>query len=82
MTPALALVLAASDIPAAPVVGAMTLGVVLAIAGHIAKDNRIVACGLAVLFVATAMMVLVAFLAYQDDPGDPRPSKSPSSPGF
>lgn len=82
VTSLLAIVLAASDVPAAPIVGVMTLGVVLAIVGHAAKDNRIVAVGLAVLFIATAMMVLGAFVAYQDDPGDPRPRKSPSSPGF
>ena len=73
---------AASSIPAAPVVGLMTLGVVLSIVGHMAKNPRIVAVGLAVLFVATAVMILGAFFAFQGDEVDPRPRGNPRDPGF
>jgi hypothetical protein len=74
------LVLAMSDIPAAPVVGMMTLGVVIALVGHMAKSYRVVAVGLAILFVATALMVVVGLAAYNDDPADPRPQEDRSKP--
>ena len=68
-----ALALAASDIPAAPVVALMGFGVVLALLGHTFRSALMVATGLAVLFLATAAMVVGGFLAFQDDPDDPRP---------
>lgn len=71
-----------ADIPAAPVIGVMTLGVVMAIVGHVAHNTRVVAVGLAVLFIATALMVLGGFAAYQGNEPDPRPEKSPQTPGF
>ena len=37
----------------------MTLGVVIALVGHMAKSYRVVAVGLAILFIATALMVVV-----------------------
>ena len=76
------LVLGMSDIPAAPVIGVMTLGVVIALVGHISKSYKVVAVGLAILFIATALMVLVGFAAYNQDPGDPRPQENPASPDF
>jgi hypothetical protein len=76
------LVLAVSDIPAAPVVGMMTFGVVIALVGHVAKSYRVVAVGLAILFIATALMVLVGFAAYNSDETDPRPRENPASPDF
>jgi peptidoglycan/LPS O-acetylase OafA/YrhL len=63
----------ASDIPAAPVVAAMAIGVLIAIYGHAARNYRIVGVGLTILFLATAAMVLVGFTAYDQDPNDPRP---------
>jgi hypothetical protein len=78
---ALAVVVIA-DVPAAPVVGFMTLGVVVAIVGHAGKNRRVVAVGLAVLFVATALMIIGGLAAYNGDTSDPRPPKSPSQPGF
>ena len=74
------LVLAMSDIPAAPVIGVMTLGVVIALVGHMAKSYRVVAVGLAILFIATALMVVVGFAAYNQDPSDPRPQEDRSKP--
>ena len=74
------LVLAASDVPAAPVIGTMTLGVVIALVGHMAKSYRVVAVGLAILFIATAMMVVVGLAAYNDDSSDPRPSENRETP--
>jgi hypothetical protein len=74
------LVLAMSDIPAAPVVGFMAFGVVIALVGHLAKSNKVVAVGLAMLFVATALMVVVGFAAYNDDQSDPRPSEDYTKP--
>jgi hypothetical protein len=67
-----ACVLAASDIPAAPVVALMAVGVVVAIAGHATKSKGAVATGIAILFLATAGMIVGGFAAYQDDGGDPR----------
>jgi ABC-type Na+ efflux pump permease subunit len=73
---------AASTIPAAPVVGLMTLGVVVAIVGHMAKNPRIVAFGVTVLLIATAMMILGAFFAFQGNEVDPRKPDNPRDPSF
>jgi hypothetical protein len=77
-----ALVLAAQTVPAAPVLSLMLAGIVIAVAGHIGRNYRVVGIGLAVLFVATALMFVVGFAAYQGDEPDPRPAKAPTSPGF
>ncbi|HEX6945467.1 MAG TPA: hypothetical protein VF196_04675 [Casimicrobiaceae bacterium] len=74
------MLLAASAIPAAPVIALMGLGVIIAIAGHATRIRGAVALGLAILFLATAGMILGGFAAYQDDPGDPRKS-DPAYPG-
>jgi hypothetical protein len=65
--PALGALVAASDIPAAPVLAGMLLGVVVALAGHIVRDRRIVAVGIAALFLATAVLFVSAFAAFQGD---------------
>jgi hypothetical protein len=67
------LLLAASSIPAAPVVAAMAFGVVMAIFGHAAKNALVAALGIAVLFLATAAMMVAGLAAFNDDPKDPRP---------
>jgi hypothetical protein len=77
-----ALVLAAQTLPAAPVLALMLAGLVIAVAGHIAHDYRVVGTGLAVLFIATALMFVVGFAAYQGDEPDPRPAKAPTSAGY
>jgi hypothetical protein len=79
MTQAVVLVL--GTIPAAPVVGLMTLGLVMAIVGHISHSDRLVGVGIAVLFLATAAMVLLAYLDFAGGNSfDPRP-KDPNLPG-
>src|SRR4028119_1267285 len=40
-----AVLLAAAEVPAAPVVGAMTFGVVVALVGHVTKDAKVGALG-------------------------------------
>lgn len=77
-----ALLLAAQTLPAAPVLALMLAGIVIGLAGHIARDYRVVGVGLAVLFVATALMFVVGFAAYQGNESDPRPAKEPTSSGY
>jgi hypothetical protein len=72
--------LAASDIPAAPVVALMAIGVFVAIVGHATKSRGIVVTGLAILFLATAGMVVGGFAAFNQDSSDPRKS-DPAYPG-
>jgi hypothetical protein len=52
----------------------MALGVLVAIAGHIIRSPRTVGAGVALLFVATALMILGGFAAFQGDERDPRPA--------
>jgi hypothetical protein len=72
----------AETIPAAPVLALMALGVLIAIGGHIWKSRAIVATGLAILFFATAAMMVGGYVAYQRDEPDPREEKDPREPGF
>jgi hypothetical protein len=60
----------------------MTFGIVIAIAGHITRERRAVALGIAVLFLATLLMIIGGFAAYQGDDPDPRKPKPPSDAGF
>ena len=78
------MVLAASEIPAAPVLAIMAFGVLLAIGGHLYGSKSVVATGLAILFLATAAMVVGGYVAYQNEDSntDPRPPENPSSPDF
>ena len=76
------MVLAASDVPAAPVLAVMAFGVLLAIGGHLYGSKSVVATGLAILFLATAAMVVGGFVAYEGEESDPRPAEQPSSPDF
>jgi hypothetical protein len=66
-------IIAASGISAAPVVALIVLGVLVGVGGHIAHSRKVAAMGIAILFVATALMLVGAYAAYQDDTGDPRP---------
>ena len=72
-------VLAADTLPAAPVLALMALGILIAIAGHIGASPRVVGLGLALVFLATALMVLGGFAAYKGGEKDPRPADSPFS---
>lgn len=51
----------------------MAFGVIMAIVGHAAKNGVVAAIGIAVLFLATAAMMIGGITAYNDDEGDPRP---------
>ena len=75
--------LAATTIPAAPVVVFMALGVLVAIVGHASKSRTLIVTGLMMLFLATAAMVVGAYVAYNQDPTeDPRPRNDPKVPNF
>jgi hypothetical protein len=69
--------LAASDLSATPVALLIGLGVVIAIVGHLAGSRRTVVVGIAVLFIATALLMIGGYLAFEDDPSDPRPCDAP-----
>jgi 4-amino-4-deoxy-L-arabinose transferase-like glycosyltransferase len=65
---------AASDVPAAPVLVLMAAGAVVAVAGHASGSRRTAAIGIAMIFLATALMILLAYAAYEGgDTTDPRP---------
>ncbi len=64
---------AAADLSAAPVAVLIVLGVLVGIGGHLAGSRRVAAAGIAILFVATALMLLGAYAAYEGDADDPRP---------
>lgn len=70
-------ILAASDISATPVALLIGFGVLVALVGHLAGSRRTVVAGIAILFVATALLLVGGYIAYQDDPGDPRPCDAP-----
>jgi hypothetical protein len=72
-----ALVLGASGPSATPVALLIGLGVVVGVAGHLAGSRRTVVAGIAILFVATALLIAGAYLAYSDDAADPRQCDAP-----
>jgi hypothetical protein len=59
-------VLVLGALSAPPIYALMAFGFVLAVMGHIFRDQRIVAIGIAILFVATALLILGAYQSYQD----------------
>ena len=63
-----------TEIPAAPILALMAFGVLVAIGGHLYGAKSVVATGIAILFLATAGMVLGGFAAYQNEERDPRPA--------
>jgi len=66
-------ILAASDLSATPVVVLLVLGVIVGVGGHLAGSRKVAATGIAILFVATALMIVGGYAAYRDGAGDPRP---------
>jgi hypothetical protein len=72
-----ALVLGASGLSATPVALLIGLGVVVGIAGHLAGSRRTVVAGIAILFVATALLIAGAYLSYSGDAADPRQCDAP-----
>ena len=68
------MLLAASDtIPAGPVVILMACGVLVAIFGHMSRSRTLVVGGITILFVATLVMFVAGYAAYQNEEVDPRP---------
>ncbi len=65
--------LAATEIPAAPVLVFMGLGVLIAIVGHMWRSRTFVVAGIVIMFLGTAAMFVAAYAAYQGDEVDPRP---------
>ena len=77
------MVLAAADtIAAAPVLILMGIGVVVATFGHAAKSRTLIVTGIMILFVATAAMVVGAYVAYHQGETDPREQHDPKDPTF
>ena len=72
-----ALLLGASGPSATPVALLIGFGVVIAIVGHLAGSRRTVVVGLAVLFVATALLIAGAYSSFSGDDLDPRPCDAP-----
>ena len=54
----------------------------MAIMGHMAKNPRVVGLGIAMLFLATALMMIGAFFAFQGNEVDPRKPDNPRDPSF
>ena len=71
--------LGASDLSATPVALLIGFGVFVAIVGHLVGSRRTVAVGIAILFAASALLLLGGYLAFHDDPVDPRPCDAPGS---
>ncbi len=78
----MSLAAAAETIPAAPVLIFMAFGVILALLGHMSKSRGLVVTGLAIIFMATAAMVVGAYVAYEGGETDPREQRDPKDPTF
>ena len=80
------LILAAADttkdVPAAPVLLLMGIGVLVAIGGHLYGSYTVVGMGIFIVFLATAAMIVGGFLAYEQEDPDPRPRNDPQEPNF
>ena len=72
-------ILAVSDVTSAPVALLVGLGAIVGIAGHLAGSRRTVVAGLTILFVSTALLIVVGYVAYRDGARDPRPCDAPAS---
>ncbi len=72
-----ATIIGAPDLSATPVALLIGFGVLVALVGHLAGSRRTVVVGIAILFVATALLLVGGYIAYQDDAIDPRPCDAP-----
>lgn len=70
-------ILAASGPSATPVAVLIGFAVLVAIAGHLAGSRRTVAVGLAILFVATALLIVGAYSSFNANDVDPRTCDAP-----
>ncbi len=59
------------------VVAIMATGVLVALAGHVGRSRLVVAVGVGLIFLATVLLIVGAFFAYQGDGTDPRPPDAP-----
>jgi hypothetical protein len=76
-------VLAVAAPPVPVILAVMGFGVVVAILGHITKFRGLVITGLALVFLATAGMLIGGFVSYHDDPNsDPRQERNYQEPAF
>lgn len=73
----IATMIGASDLSATPVALLIGFGVLVGIVGHLAGSRRTVVVGIAILFIATALLLVGGYMAYQDDAADPRPCDAP-----
>ena len=71
-----------TEIPAAPILALMAFGVLIAIGGHLYGAKSVVATGIAILFLATAGLVIGGFAAFQNEETDVRPRENPREPNF
>ena len=60
-----------ADIGATPAFALMAFAVTLAVMGHVFRDQRIVGVGIALLFLATALLILGAHQAYEGSGATP-----------
>jgi hypothetical protein len=67
----------ASDLSAAPVAVLIAFGAIVGIAGHAVGSRKTVVVGIAILFVATALLIAGAYVSFQGDGADPRPCDAP-----
>lgn len=58
-----------ADIGATPAFALMVFAVTLAVMGHVFRDQRIVGIGIALLFLATALLIFGAHQAYEGSGG-------------
>jgi hypothetical protein len=70
-------ILGASGPSATPVALLIGFGVLVAIVGHLAGSRRTVAVGIAILFVATALLIVGAYISFSDNAVDPRRCDAP-----
>jgi len=73
-----AFLLGASDPSATPVAVLIAFGVIVGLAGHVARSRRTVIAGIAIVFVATALLLAGAYISYHDHGTDPRPCDAPA----
>ena len=76
----MALLVLATAAPSSGLVAALIgVGALVTLAGHLAGARRAVMAGIAILFVSSLLMIAGAYIAYRDDPRDPRPCAEPGT---
>jgi hypothetical protein len=70
-------IIGASDPSAAPVAALIAFGAIVGIVGHLAGSRKTVVAGIAILFIATVLMIAGAYVSYQGSGKDLRPCDAP-----